>query len=265
MMGFPRSRLSSVLQQQHILSPRPFSAEVTPQFIPTANINRRRFRSNTRNQAPLQPTSKRTRAPAQSVFQKSIHVFEFDPHNSARFTKTSDNVVVTGVLSPIAVSATEAEVREEIRDFIQHARSDSHLFVDVKSYDFEFIQVSGKNAQVPSSSSSFTWSGSAVKSLAGQGAVYIIRLLKRFRKAPTPFNISSDSDSDFDLPLVRLRSHPMATTSSSEQPQCSSSSLSQRPMTQPPESEQPQPPESEQPQPPESEQPQPPRVSITYN
>ena len=149
MMGFPRSRLSSVLQQQHILSPRPFSAEVTPQFIPTANISRRRFRSNTRNQAPLQPTSKRTRAPAQNVFQKSIHVFEFDPHNSARFTKTSDNIVVTGVLSPIAVSATEAEVREEIRDFIQHARSDSHLFVDVKSYDFEFIQVSGKNPDAP--------------------------------------------------------------------------------------------------------------------
>ena len=47
------------------------------------------------------------------------------------------------------------------------------------SRDFKFIQESGKSASVPTVYGGFSWTGDAVKSLAGQGVVYV-RLTKDF-------------------------------------------------------------------------------------
>ena len=48
------------------------------------------------------------------MFQKTLHVFNFDPGKPTRFTKTRSNTAASGLLPPISANTSEEEVRAEI-------------------------------------------------------------------------------------------------------------------------------------------------------
>jgi len=128
-------------------------------------------------------------------FQKKLFVFHYmgtDPPN--KFTRCDKNIFMTGVLPSLSTVATEEEVREEICTLI-HRNFGTN---SVSSTDFEFINMSGKQASVAFSKEGFHWDGRAVKELSGSGGIYV-RLTK---------NISAEtSSSDEELPEAPLGGH----------------------------------------------------------
>ena len=129
---------------------------------------------------------------------------------------------MSGLLSPISLNATEGEVMEEILELMRNSPSDEYDLCSIRETDIQFIQVTGKVAQVPSTKPDFKWNGSSIKSLAGQGSVYV-RLLRDFRKTKAILP-SSDSDSDFELPMVLQRTPRSVHQQSGGEPSPSSSS-----------------------------------------
>ena len=79
-------------------------------------------------------------------------------------------------MEPKSTVASEAEIREEIVAIIRQAEERGYNLRVCNPTNFQFIQVSGKYATVPNVRSGFAWTGDAVKSLAGQGAVYVRQL-----------------------------------------------------------------------------------------
>ena len=70
-----------------------------------------------------------------------------------------------GLLPPIPLESTEDDVRRKICEVI---RSGSK-FADCGTNNFEFIDMSGKQASVPKCKAGIEWNGQAVKELAGSG------------------------------------------------------------------------------------------------
>ena len=101
------------------------------------------------------------------------------------FTRSDKDIVTRGLLPQISVSATEDEVRNEICQVVRSCTIP--ILSEIGPKDFNFINLAGNQASIPSCKEGFEWNGKAVKELAGSGAVYI-RLTK-------PSCISSDSSS----------------------------------------------------------------------
>ena len=134
----------------------------------------------------IPPQKKRCTAARGQVFQKQIHVFKYAGSSPGKvFLNSPKNYEMSGLLPSISVNDSEETVREEIAELIQ---SKGGRFTECDKHDFEFIRVSRRTAQVPATKTGFQWTGSAVKGLAGLGAVYV-RLTKNFAGNST--NISS--------------------------------------------------------------------------
>ena len=195
-MGFPRCHLASLMPAQ----PRTNTSSRLPQFSSVLiSGSRRAKRIINRSPATAQPELKKKRNTV-PTFQKPIHVFDYDIQHAGRFTKTNTNVIVSGMVSPIPVGAGEDDVRHEITSMLRNTKSERHDLSTVTPSHFEFIQVTGKVAQVPNTTLDFQWNGNAVKTLSGQGCIYV-RLTRDFRKTVQVFTVpESDSDSDFEAP-----------------------------------------------------------------
>jgi len=87
------------------------------------------------------------------------------------FTRTDKRICMQGLLPQISVHASESEVRDEICDVLRTCSSPD-LSECIPS-DFEFIDMSGKQARVPQCKAGFEWEGRAVKELAGPRCVYV--------------------------------------------------------------------------------------------
>ena len=91
-----------------------------------------------------------------AVFQKKLVVLEYlglDPPKT--FTRTDKRIRMRGLLPPISIEASESEVRSEICDVIRTCS-----FPDITEctpYDFEFIDMSGKQATIPRCKVGFEW------------------------------------------------------------------------------------------------------------
>lgn len=96
------------------------------------------------------------------------------PDSPNVFTRT-DKICMRGLLPPISLNVSESEVRNEICDVV-HTSSFPDL-TECTPNDFEFIDMSGKQARIPQCKAGFQWGGRALKELAGSGCVYI-RLVK---------------------------------------------------------------------------------------
>ena len=130
----------------------------------------------------------------------NIHIFEYMGEESPRsFVKSDKKILLSGIMEPISTVASEAEVREEIVAIVRRAEEPGYNLRVCDPTDFQFIQVSGKSATLPNVRSGFALTGYAVKSLAGQGAVYV-RLTKDF----SIVSVSYGSDSSDDLIHVSL-------------------------------------------------------------
>ena len=114
------------------------------------------------------------------------------------FTRTDKKICTRGLLPPILVDSSEDEVRNEICDVIRTCSIPD--LSECTPSDFEFIDMSGKQARVPQCKIGFEWDGRAVKELAGTGCVYI-RLTRNI-------NPESETSSGDELPpAFTLASH----------------------------------------------------------
>ena len=100
-----------------------------------------------------------------------VSVFEYmGPNPHKVFTRSDKKIRMRGLLPPIPVSAPESDVRREICDVI---RTCSFPDLTDCTSDFEFIDMSGKQASIPQCKIGFEWEGRAVRELAGSGCVYV--------------------------------------------------------------------------------------------
>ena len=104
------------------------------------------------------PKSAKKGKVSSAKFQKKLIVFKFmgtelDAPDS--FTRADSKIAVRGLLPPIPVEASEADIRNEICDVI---RSSSD-FDECSPNDFQFIDMSGKQASVPKCKQGFVWDG----------------------------------------------------------------------------------------------------------
>ncbi len=191
-MGYNRPRSQASAQPSAQTSAR-------PSFDPKSLIDRRPKRSS---KSQWVKANKPAKSPKVVMFRKHLHVFEYMGKDAPKsFPRSDQKIIISGLLEPICATAFEHEVREEIVAVIHVADVDG-MNVSTCSYsDFEFIQVSAKAASIPTVREGFIWTGDAVKSLAGQGALYV-RLLKDFTVIPVH---ESDSDDDIEVDSVSLK------------------------------------------------------------
>ena len=122
------------------------------------------------------------------TFQRKLVVFRYMGSNApAKFTRKDSRVLTRGMLPEIPLNATEMEVREEICSVIKN--SCEVELSTCQPFNFEFMDMCGKNASVPNLKPGTTFNCKTVKKLAGSGAVYI-RMTKDFE------GIGSSEDSD---------------------------------------------------------------------
>lgn len=146
--------------------------------------------------------SKQSNSPRLTTFRKHLHVFEYMGKDSPRsFTRSDRKILLSGIMEPISTGADENDVREEILAVIKEADIPGFSLIISEATDFQFIQVSGKTASVPHVREGFTWTGDAVKSLAGQGAVYV-RLTKDFSVVSVSDPGSDSADDLIEVSLV---------------------------------------------------------------
>ena len=139
-------------------------------------------------------TKKKVRLSTAS-FQKKVIVFNYmGSKPPGTFTRSDNLIVARGLLPSLPVHISETELRSEICNIIKSNSSGP----GVSPNDFEFINMSGKQASVPQCKEGFEWDGRSVKELAGSGCVYV-RLTKSL-----PITVSSSSDSD-DFPQVSVK------------------------------------------------------------
>ena len=118
------------------------------------------------------------------------------------FTRKEKDIIARGFVSDIYL-------REEVRQEIHAVLTNSGLSQTVGPNDFEFIDVNGKVAFVPSIKEGFQYSGRIVKQLAGAGSLYI-RLLEHLnqnccKRTKEICIISDNSDDDNDLPQLPFK------------------------------------------------------------
>ena len=105
-------------------------------------------------------------------------VFRCMGQNAPRkFTCKEDLILMGGMLPEIPLDAIEVEVREEILSVLR-----TNVELDLENcseFDFEFINLCGKNACIPTLKSETTFNCKTLKKLAGNGSVYI-RMKKEF-------------------------------------------------------------------------------------
>ena len=91
-------------------------------------------------------------------FQKKLVVFKYMGLDAVeKFTRADRRIAMRGLFPPIPLESTEDDVRREICEVI---RSSSE-FADCGTNDFEFIDMSDKQASVPKCKARFEWNGRA--------------------------------------------------------------------------------------------------------
>ena len=165
--------------------------------------NRRRKRRSCLAQSRLFTTN----GGPQPSFSKKLFVFRCvgGPSIPRSFTRKDKDIIARGFVSDICVSATEEEVRQEIHAVL----ANSGLPQTVGPNDFEFIDVNGKVAFVPSIKEDFEFNGRIVKQLAGAGSLYV-RLLYRLDQGRCKDKeevciITDDDESDLPVLPFKLR------------------------------------------------------------
>ena len=125
---------------------------------------------------------------------KNLMVLAWNSDESLKkhFTTKDAECVVTGLIE-LELSGDESDAREEICAVLNNATSDQ---LDVSQYgpnDFEFVKRSGHSFRIPDRAPGFKFSTEALKTLVGQGDVYV-RLTKEIRKSDDSWS----DDPDFE-------------------------------------------------------------------
>ena len=185
-------------------------SRIPPALMQRIPVERRRGK---RYASRLPTTPARGTVRQQTAFSKKLFVFQCmdGPSGTPRsFTRRDKDIIARGFVSDISVDATEEQVRDEIHAVLLN----SDLPNSIGPRDFEFIDVNGKVAFVPSIKEGFEFNGRIVKQLAGAGSLYI-RLLRKLQ----PSVIISDSSDEESLPPLPFKCRRIMSRPDGEPPQ----------------------------------------------
>ena len=124
------------------------------------------------------PKSKRT-----PTF-KNVNILRFMANSPREFGRSEKDIVCTFFyeLTPYCFGD---EIMNEIIKIAKQSDVKGHNFTSLAPSDVEFVKCTGKTCRVPQTAIDFEWSTDAVRSLAGQGDIYL-RLCKDFEMKNTP-------------------------------------------------------------------------------
>ena len=112
------------------------------------------------------------------MFQRKLVVFCVMGRSApSKFTRKEHIILMRGMLPEIPLNASEVSVREDIVAVV-HTNCEYDLS-ECDKFDFDFIDVCGKNASLPNLKPGMTFNCKTVKKLAGCGALYV-RMTKEF-------------------------------------------------------------------------------------
>ena len=170
-------------------------------LVRSSQISRKSGRKSKLQLAEEKYSSKKKSRLSTSTFQKKVVVFGYmGPKSPSIFTRSDKLIVARGLLPSLPVHISEADLRSEVCDIKSTSvhTPDGDTSDGVGPYDFEFINMSGKQASIPQCKHGFEWDGRSVKELAASGCVYVC--LTKSLSIP----ISSSSKSD-DLPIAFVK------------------------------------------------------------
>ena len=183
------------------------------------NLVERRSRAGKRSSSGMantpQSRSNKGKSSKATTYMKNISIFEFNENPAAKkgFTFKESKIVISGVIE-IDLEADEDEVRRVIAAIITNATSDEDDFSEYGPDDFEFVKRSGHTFRVPDVAPGFRFSGGALKTVAGQGDVYV-RLTKSVPTVQDQSTWSPDSDFIEEAPYHPVKQSSTCTAGSS--------------------------------------------------
>ncbi len=112
------------------------------------------------------------------LFQRKLVVFCYmGPNAPSKFTRKEHLILMRGMLPEIPLDASEVGVREDIVAVMR--TNCEYDLSECDKFDFDFINICGKNASLPNLKPGMTFNCKTVKKLAGSGALYV-RMTKDF-------------------------------------------------------------------------------------
>jgi len=104
---------------------------------------------------------------------KNVNILRYMGPNSPREFGRSEKDILCTFFYELNSYNTGEEVIEEIIALAQKITVAGHNFNELTPSDIEFVKCCGRTCRVPQTVPGFEWSMEAIKSLAGQGDIYI--------------------------------------------------------------------------------------------
>lgn len=166
-------------------------------FDPHYIISRRNSRSSSSSRRKAGSTP----GPAKSPIVKNLTIIAYDKNRPRQFNTREATFIISGMIE-IQPNSPEEDIRSAISSTITNSEADC---IDTSKYgpsDFEFVKRSRHTFRVPECAPSFRFNSDALKTLAGQGDVYV-RLTKDVPKEHS-HDVTSvwSDDSDFETPVL---------------------------------------------------------------
>lgn len=137
-----------------------------------------------------------------SNFQKKFVLVDYMGEDApCKFALKESYVVMRGILPEINVCAEEQTVRSIVAESIRH--SDQSLS-SLASTQFQFLEACGKCLCVPAYGPGFSWTGRAVKELAGTGAIYLRLTIQRDESDNSTTSSDVDTLLETDVKFVKI-------------------------------------------------------------
>lgn len=104
---------------------------------------------------------------------KNVNVLRYmGPHALREFGRSEKDILCTFFYELDAESSGE-EVKRDIARLVKQSDVEFCDFSTLKPCDVDFVKCTGKVCRLPQTDSGFVWSTSAIRTLAGQGDLYV--------------------------------------------------------------------------------------------
>ena len=191
-MGYSQSRGSRSTSQ-----PGTSGLNFDPHYIVSRRTSRASSSSRRRAGSTPGPAKK-------NPVVKNLTIIAYDKNCPRQFSTREATFIISGLIE-IQPNSSEEDIRSSISSTITNSEAEC---IDTSNYgpgDFEFVKRTGHTFRVPDCAPGFQFNADALKTLAGQGDVYV-RLTKDVPKQMSERNHEATSgwsdDSDFETPVL---------------------------------------------------------------
>ena len=189
MMGYTQPRGSQSTSQ-----PGTSGLNFDPHYV----ISRRTSRSSSSSRRNARSTPGQAK---KSTFVKNLTIIAYDKNRPRKFSTRDATFIISGLIE-VQPHSSEEDIRSAIYSTITNSELEC---IDTSKYgssDFEFVKRSGYMFRVSECALNFQFNANALKTLAGQGDIYV-RLTKDVLKEVLEQNHDNSvwsDDSDFEDP-----------------------------------------------------------------